>query len=409
VPYARKITLTLFAAQGLGSAGFIAAATIAALVGAELSGVAAWAGVPSATFLLGSALAAYLWGLAMDALGRRGGLALGLLTGVVGAAIASAAVVMASFALLLLGLVFMGSAHAALQLGRFVAAEVEAPLRRGRAVANVVLGGTVGAIMGPLMVGPMGLWAMRLGLPELSGPYLASLAMFALAAAVIFALLRPEPKLLASELSARYPETGLTGGPARALPTLARDPAVMTATLTMVIGQAVMVMLMVITALHMSHHHHPLTSISLVISSHTLGMYAFSVLSGQLADRWGRRPTIALGASTLALASLAATLSPAVPPLAVALFLLGLGWNLLFVGGSSLLSDSLSAAERSRSQGFNDLLIGLSSAAASLGSGVVFATAGYEVMGFLGAALAFIPLALVLRLPRELRATSTEL
>src|SRR5439155_1409512 len=79
-------------------------------------------------------------------------------------------------------------------------------------------------------------------------------------------------------------------------------------------------------------------------------------------------------------------------PLTVALFLLGLGWNLCYVGGSSLLADQLSPAERARTQGFNDLLIGLASAAGSLGSGIVFATIGYNAMGLVGAATALIPL-----------------
>jgi MFS family permease len=389
---ARTITFTLFAAQGLGSAGFIASATVAAIVGAELSGVPAWAGLPSAVFLLGSALAASLWGAAMDVTGRRGGLTLGLLTGVVGAGAASAAVIVRSFPLLLAGLVLMGAAHAALQLSRFAAAEVQAPSRRGRAVANVVIGGTVGAVVGPLMVGPMGLWSQGLGVPELTGPYALSMIMFALAAVIVAVFLRPEPKQLALEIAKRYPDT-TKSGPARPLGTILREPGVATAITAMVFGQAVMVMLMVITALHMAHHHHALTSISLVISSHTFGMYAFSIVSGWLTDRWGRAPVIIAGALALIAASLAATLSPEVIPLAAALFLLGLGWNFCFVGGSTLLSDQLLVAERARTQGLNDLFIGLASALASLGSGVVFAAVGYERMGLVGAGLAFVPLA----------------
>ena len=86
-------------------------------------------------------------------------------------------------------------------------------------------------------------------------------------------------------------------------------------------------------------------------------------------------------------------------PLAVALFVLGLGWNLCFVGGSTLLADQLTPRERARTQGFNDLLVGLASAAGSLGSGLVFAALGYNVMAWTGAALALVPL--VLALPRR--------
>ena len=383
----------LFTAQAFGSAGFIAAATIASVAGAALSGREAWAGVPSAAFLLGSALAAYLWGVVMDALGRRTGLVLGLWTGVFGALIAAFAIVQGSFGLLLLGLPLMGSAQAALQLGRFAAAEVSPAALRGRAISNVVLGGTVGAIMGPLLVGPMGVWSLQLGLPELTGAYASSAGMFVLALGVVFICLRPDPRDVGRQLALNAVEPADTRVP-RPLGVILQQPAVIAAVSAMVFGQVVMVMLMVITALHMAHHGHALTSIAAVISSHTLGMYAFSVLSGRLTDRWGRAPVIITGAATLLLACLLAPLSPQVLPLAVSLFLLGLGWNFCFVGGSSLLSDNLSPAERSRTQGFNDLLLGLASATGSLGSGFVFAGVGYAAMGLVGAAVALLPLLL---------------
>jgi MFS family permease len=164
----------------------------------------------------------------------------------------------------------------------------------------------------------------------------------------------------------------------------------------MVLGQVVMVAIMVITSLHMRDHNHQLGDISAVISAHTLGMYAFSVVSGRLADKWGRGPVILTGATTLLLACLTAPLSPDVLPLAVSLFLLGLGWNFCFVGGSTLLSDQLSPAERARTQGVNDLLVGLASATGSLSSGLVFAATGYTVIAMVAGGLALIPMGMVL-------------
>jgi MFS family permease len=153
---------------------------------------------------------------------------------------------------------------------------------------------------------------------------------------------------------------------------------------------------MVITSLHMKNHNHPLTDISVVISSHVFGMYAFSIISGQLADRWGRGPVILIGGGTLILACLLAPISPDVLSISIALFLLGLGWNFCYVGGSSLLADQLSPTERAKTQGFNDLLMGLVSAAGSFGSGIVFAAVGFGVMGIVGAFAALIPLGLTL-------------
>ena len=139
------------------------------------------------------------------------------------------------------------------------------------------------------------------------------------------------------------------------------------------------------------------SSIAVVISSHVFGMYAFSVLSGRLADAWGRRPVIASGAVTLAVSCLLAPLSPQVLPLSLALFLLGVGWNFCYVAGSALLADQLRPDERATTQGFNDFLIGLASAAGAVASGMVFAATGYAVMGGLAAAAAVVPLLLVWR------------
>ena len=389
---ARKITRTLLAVQGLGQAAVVALFPIMAIVGAKLGGRPDWAGVPAMCYQLGQAFAAYGWGYAMDPLGRRGMLVLGALAGAAGALISTAAVVSVSLWSFLLGSTLVGVAISAVQLSRFVAAEVHQASERARAISTVVVGGTLGAIVGPLIAGPMSRIAAGLGLDELSGPYGASTGLFVAAAAVIFLFLRPEPRDLSRAIAGQGAGPAAPREPTRTIPEIYAQRPAQVATAAMVCGQLVMVMLMVITPLHMRGHHHAISTISYVISGHVVGMYAFSVVSGQLADRWGRGPVVMAGGTVLILACLAATLSPQVFPLTVALFLLGLGWNLCYVGGSSLLADQLSPAERARTQGFNDLLIGLASAAGSLGSGIVFATIGYNAMGLVGAATALIPL-----------------
>jgi MFS family permease len=390
---ARRITATLFLAQSLGSAALITAATVTSIVAADLGGTAAWAGIPTAALQVAAALSAFGWGYLMDWLGRRGGLGLGMVLGVGGSLLAGGAVVWRSFPLFLAGMAVTGASRAALQLGRFAAAEVHPPDGRGRAISNVVLGGTVGAIFGPLLVAPSGAWTQAAGLPELVGPYAVGLLLFVAAGLAIGFWLRPDPRDLGRALAQVFPDAGPAGA-ARPLGEILRQPAVVTAMVAMAVGQMVMIMLMVITSLHMSDHQHNLGAISVVVSSHTLGMYAFSLVSGRLADRWGRGPVILIGAATLLLACLLAPLSPRLVPLAVALFLLGLGWNFCYVGGSSLLADQLAPAERARVQGFNDLVIGMASAAGSLGSGVVFAALGFGAMGLVGAAASLLPLAL---------------
>jgi MFS family permease len=389
---ARKITTVLFAQQSLASAGFIAAATLNSIVGKELSQHANWAGVPTAVYLLAGAFAAFMWGYVYDAIGRRGGLTTGLSVGVIGSGVAFYAIAIHSFAFFLVGMILMGIANAAVQLGRFAAAEVNKPEHRGRAISNVVIGGTVGSVVGPFVAGPagkvIGLW----GINELAGAYLVSLILFAIAAIVVFVGLRPDPREIGKEVAEKFPETTTGSGAVRSVFEIFRQPAARVAVISMVLGQMVMVLVMVITSLYMRDHNHMLGDISIVISAHTVGMYAFSIISGRLADRWGRGPVIIIGSATLVIACIAATISPDVLPLGVALFLLGLGWNFCFVGGSTLLADQLSPLERARTQGFNDLLVGLASASGSLGSGFIFASLGYNTMAWISAAFAFIPL-----------------
>lgn len=390
---ARKITFVLFIAQSLASAGFIASATVNSILGAKLGGNP-WAGVPSAVFLVGGALAASAWGVLMDLIGRRNGIAFGLLLGVAGAGLVVVAANQSLLWLMFPGMALMGFGNAAVLLGRFSAAEVNPPEKRGAAISNVVLGGTVGAIFGPLLVGPMGELSLRLGMDELAGAYMASLVLFGIASVIIFLGLRPDPRDVGKQVAALYPDSA-PDGIARPISVILREPAALTAVTAMVLGQVVMVAIMVITSLHMKGHNHQLGEISAVISAHTLGMYAFSVISGRMADKWGRGRVILTGATTLLLACLAAPLSPDVLPLAVSLFLLGLGWNFCFVGGSTLLADQLSPAERARTQGVNDLLVGLASATGSLGSGLVFAATSYTVITLLAGTLSLIPLIMV--------------
>ena len=393
---ARKITGILFAQQSLASAGFIAAATLNSIVGKELSQNSSWAGVPTAVYLLAGAFSAFMWGYVFDAIGRRRGLATGLSAGVVGSSITFYAIAIHSFPVFLGGMVMMGIANAAVQLGRFAAAEVNRPEHRGRAISNVVIGGTVGSVVGPFVAGPAGSLVGSWGIDELAGAYLVAAILFAIGAVVVFFGLRPDPREIGKEVAEKFPETVSASGQVRGVLEIFRQPAALVAVISMVLGQMVMVLVMVITSLHMRDHHHQLTDISAVIASHTFGMYAFSIISGRLADRWGRGAVILIGSATLIISCIAATISPDVLPLSVALFLLGLGWNFCFVGGSTLLADQLSPLERSRTQGFNDLLVGLASALGSLESGFIFASLGYNMMAYVSAGFALIPFVVVI-------------
>jgi MFS family permease len=387
----KKITTVLFLSQGLSSAGFIAAFTVNAIVAVNLSGKKSMAGLPGALYVLGQAFGALLWGLTMERTGRRKGLALGQVIGVIGSGLAMSAIFNRSFIFFLIGLVLVGIARSAVDLGRFAAAEVHFPAERGRAISKVVLGSAVGAVLGPLLVGPTGRLAVEAGFPELAGPYSVGFAGLILAAGLIFFGLRPEPRDIGRELSLGHQES-VPLKMIRTLPEIVKQPGVFVAMITMIFAQMVMVVPMSITSIHMKTHEHPLSAVSLVISAHTLGMFAFSIISGRLTDRWGRGPVIILGSTILILSCLMAAPSEKLMPLVIALFFLGLGWNLAYVAGSTLLADQLAPEERAKTQGFNDLLLNLGSAASQIGSGVVYAFGGYLVMGMTATVLALLPL-----------------
>ena len=388
---ARRITFSLFLMQSLASAGFIAAATINPILGAKLAASRSLATLPTAIYLLSGALSASAWGHIMDRIGRRNAIVAGLLLGMLGNGLVLSAIQSSSFLLVSIGLMLMGITNSATLLGRFVAAEVNPPGQRGRAISAVVLGGVTGTILARLSASPMGSFAVSIGMDELAGAYLATLGLFALAAVVVFAGLRPDPREIGREVAKLYPES-IPQGEARPILQILRQPAVVTAVTAMALGQVVMVAIMVITSLHMEDHQHARSDIYSVISAHTFGMFAPSIISGWLLDRWGRGRMILIGAATLLLACLTAPLSPDVLPLGISLFLLGLGWNFCFVGGSTLLADQLSPLERSRTQGTNDLLVGLASAFISLSSGFIFNATSYTVMSLIAAALSLAPL-----------------
>ena len=387
----RRSRNTLIAGVALGSTGHIAAVTVATIVAKDLLGSQTWAGLPGASVVLGAALGAVLLSALMARRGRRIGLVTGYSVGVIGALIATAAVMTRSFPLLLFGTVLIGFGNTSNQLSRYTAADMVPPERRASAIGLVVWAATIGSVVGPWLVPIASGMAADAGLPPLAGPYLVPVVFVGLAAVLSFVLLRPDPYDLADESTRADPEAE----PAviRPVREIIRRPAVAAAIVALVVSQFVMVLIMTMTPLHMTEHGHDLGAVGMVLSGHTLGMFAFSPLSGWLSDRYGRVPTIFLGTATLAVASLMAAFAPPDGGLVLwlALFLLGLGWSFGFVAGSAMLSENLEIHERTRVQGAADALIWSSAAAAALGSGLIMAATGYTALGILGAGAVIIP------------------
>ena len=389
-----RMRWTLFAISALGSTGYIAAITVGTLVAADIRGDATLGGVPTAAATVGTATAAGLLSGLMLRVGRRAGLIGGLSVGLVGAVLAVVAVIGESILLLLLASALTGFANGVSNLGRYVAADLVPPERRASAIGTVVWGSTIGAVSGPNLVAPAGAAAESIGLPPLAGAYVLTVVFIGLAAVLAFVLLRPEPYALADRSALEMRPDGEVAPSVRSI--LARS-SVLVALVTLVIGQVVMVLIMTMTPIHLADHGHGLATVGFVLSAHTFGMFALSPISGRLTDRFGSLAVIAAGLSTLAAAGFLAAFAP--PDggilLTLALFLLGYGWNLGFVAGSTLLTRGLALGERTRVQGVADGLVWSSAAIASLMSGVIVAGASYTTLGLLGVAL-LVPPALLL-------------
>ncbi len=385
----QRLTGALFISQSLFSAAMIAAFTLSPILAAELGGSDSAAGVPNTLTLLGRAAAAYPIGWLFDKVGRRLGLTIGFALALAGALLTVWSVLNGSFIGFCAGAALMGMGRGGSDQARYVAAEIQTADRRAKVIGLMVFAGTVGAVGGPALVGPSVRLAEAWDFLGDTGPYWAGAGLYALGLITIFFFLRPDPKQVSQEIEAENPikEPDV---PARPLSKIFSQPAVLLAVAAMTIGQLVMALIMVITPLHMDHNNHSTESVSLVIMAHTLGMFGLSSVTGWLIDRYGRIPLIVAGAAILIISGILAPLSVAVPNLAVALFLLGLGWNFCFIAGSSLLADALAAKERARAQGASEVLVSLATGVGSLGTGAVFNQGGMTAVAAVGIALSLL-------------------
>jgi MFS family permease len=167
----------------------------------------------------------------------------------------------------------------------------------------------------------------------------------------------------------------------------------------MAAAHVAMVSVMLMTPVQLHHHGHGLGVVGMILSAHMIGMFALAPLSGRIADRFGGRATIAAGAAVLLSASIVAATMPTAhnTGMPIALFLLGYGWNLAFVGGSSVLSKDLPEESRIQLQGIVDAIIWGSSAVASLSAGPLFGIGGYPLLAMIAGGIALVPVVLLAR------------
>jgi MFS family permease len=406
----RTLTVLLLA-QILSGAGLAAGITVGALLAEQMLGSSRFSGLPTVFFTIGSAAAAVGVGRVSQNLGRRAGLSAGYLTGALGSLGVVVAADIDNVVLLFASLLVYGAGVATNLQARYAGADLAAPSRRGRAVSIVLVATAIGAIIGPNLVNLTATLATEVGIPPLAGPFMLAGAAYAAAGVVLWVLLRPDPLLLARSIAAaksppsNQANSGSSGSTAAAVASGSETRrwswAVASGAGIMILTQLIMVAIMTMTPIHIEHHGHSIGVTGVVIAAHVAGMFLPSPFSGWLVDRFGYLPIAVAAGVTLLAAGLLAAWAPvdSVAMLVLALVLLGVGWNLGLVSGTTLVTDAVPLATRARTQGVVDLGIALAGAGAGLSSGLIVTATSYATLtlasGFL--ALLVIPIAALAR------------
>ncbi|WP_235981370.1 MFS transporter [Aquipseudomonas ullengensis] len=355
--------LRLFIAQALYWSCAMIGITLTALIGLQLAPSNGLATLPLALLVLGNLLSVQPLSLFMQRRGRRPGLMLGAALGILGGLLSALGVWIGDFWLFCLGALPIGGYQASAMYYRFAALEAVDQAHKGRATAWVVGGGVLAALLAPSLA----LWAKNALATPFVGAYL-SIAVLALAGLLLMASLG---------------DGGLPPTPVRD-PGLRRRllgrPVVRAALATTAIGHGLMVLVMNATPLAMKFCGLPLEVASEVIRWHMLGMFLPAFVAGPLVDRLGSRRTALLGCLILlSSAAVALTGIDQVHFLASS-FLLGLGWNLMLVAGTTLLGEGHATEERGQAQGLMELGNGLVAACASFASGALVTGAGWSAV-----------------------------
>jgi len=332
------------------------------LAGLSLAPYMALATLPVTCWVLGGAIGTMPASLHMKRVGRQRGLTSGTLWGIVGALICASAIWAQNFWLLCFGTLVWGVYNAYGQYYRFAAADISPPDFKATAISLVLAGGLVGGILGPAT----SRFTIELVTPKFMGAYLALIG-FAIATMLLLRLVRiPTPSAA---------EQAASGRPLRVI---AAQPKFLVAVAAGAIGYGVMNFLMTSTPIAMQVCGHPYGDAAFVISSHIIGMFAPSFVTGPLIRRVGVLPVMFTGALLNFVAIGIALSGVAVSQFWWSLVILGVGWNFLYIGGTTLLTETYRPEERARAQGTNEQAIFIMMAISSLSSGMTVTTAGWE-------------------------------
>ncbi len=346
--------------------------TMNGLVGFALVDNKTFATLGVTSYVLGSALAAMPAALWMARVGRRRGFMTGSLIAIVGSATCALGIALANFALYCFGTAIVGVYTAFGLQYRFAAAEVAAPEFKAKAISLVLAGGIVGGFIGP----SASVWAKDI----LPMPFLGSFLVLSAIALIAMAV--------QSQVHVPAPTASESTGGGRPLRVIARQPVFVVAAMAAALGYGIMNLLMTATPLAMGFCGHPFSAAAFVIEWHVVGMYAPGFITGSLIKRFGALRVIFAGALLMAACVAVAVSGIAIWQFWTALVVVGVGWNFMYTGGTTLLTETYTPAEKAKTQGLNDALVFTVMVISSFSSGALVSAAGWEWMNL--GALPFI-------------------
>ena len=360
--------LILAGAQAMFQTSSVLVMTVGGLAGGQIAPSPALATVPIATMFLGTAAATFPASMWMARVGRRAGFVAGALLGAAGGLIAALGIFLGALELLASGTFLVGTYQAFAQFYRFAASEVADESFRPKAISLVLAGGIVAALAGTMLG--------RLGGPLLEPQYVGSFLLLALVSMIgagLLAGLRVPPlKAEADQPSEARPWRRVVS-----------QPAYLVALFGAATGYGIMILAMTATPIAMVHHDHALSATVVVIQLHVLGMFLPSFFTGSLVAKFGVLRVMLTGVALLAGHVIMALTGIGFASFAAALVLLGVGWNFLYVGGTSLITTTYTAAEKASAQATNDMTIFAVGLACSFSAGALQQALGWQAMNML--------------------------
>ncbi len=401
IPSLIKRNTALFAsAQALQGSGNQMVTALSVVMVLQFTGSALLTGTGVTMLQLARIAVSYPLGKLADNYGRRPAMLVGLFLGLSGAPILATSVVFESYLLFTLGAFVFGMGVGATQQLRVAVTDMYPSNRRGEALGYLLTGSLVGSIAAPVLIAVSEVLSTSTGIDKLAMPWLLTPVLIVPSVFAILAA-KPDPKHIATHMADYWPGIMENARPSRGKMTfkeVLQSRPRMTAMACYAPAQGVMSMSMAAMPLVLASSGHSLTRISLAVTIHVLGMFAFSIPLGKLVDHIGRTKVIWGGLAASAAGGLLMPMTEIYGPITIGGFLFGVGWSAVFVAATAIIADATPAEQRGRAIGLNDTTASLFTIALPLTGGVIADQFGLMAVGIFAAILTMLPLPLLMRL-----------